>query len=108
MAWLMQLLRGRPRRFANNELGWKNQWGCFSCAFYQRNKPLYRTASHSYTVLPYSRKRWNSILTEIDVVKADQGNIVWNTQTVFREGTKNTHSHEIAPGDDSGKIASLG
>src|SRR6266568_893337 len=104
----MQLLTYRPCRFANNKLGGKNEWGCFACAFHQRNKPLYCSTPHGHTVLPYSRKRWNSILAEIDIIKADQGNIVWNTQTVFHKRTKNTHSHEIAPGNDSGKIASLG
>src|SRR2546426_440694 len=85
----------------NPPLSGKNQWGCFSCAFDQSNKPLHGPTPHSHTVLPYSRERWNGILTEIDVINADQGNIVWNTQTVFCESTKNTNSHEIAPGNDS-------
>src|SRR5438270_12337058 len=107
MASLMQLLGDRPCRFTDNKLRWKNQWRYFSCAFYHRNEPLYGPTPHSHAVLPHSRKWRNSILTEFNIIKANQGNIIWNTQPVFCERTKNTNSHEIAPSNNGGKVATL-
>src|SRR2546421_7407523 len=108
MAWSTYILGDRPRRFANNKLGWNNQWRSLSCAFYHSNEPVCPGAHHLHTILSHSRERRISILTEFDIIKANQGNIVRNTQTVFRERTKNTHSHQIAPGNDGGKVVPFG
>src|SRR5438270_7305857 len=108
MPWSMYILRDRPRRFANNKLGRNNQWRSLSCTFYHCNKPLYRRAHHRHAILSHSCERRNSILTEFNIIKADQGNVVWNAQAMFRERTKYTHRHQIAPGNDGGKVASLG
>src|SRR6266566_3869496 len=98
----------RPCRFANNKLGRKNQWRCFFCALYYGNEPLHGPTTHSDAVLAHSCERWSGILTEYNIIEADQGNIVWNAQTLLRERAKNTDRHEIASGNDSGKIATLG
>src|SRR5438445_10974331 len=107
MTWSMRLLRDRPRRFTDNKLRRKNQRRRFSSIFYYSNESLYRSTPHSHTVLPHGRKRRGCILREISVIKADQGNIVWNTQTLFRERTKNTNRHEIASGNNGGKVPAL-
>lgn len=104
----MHLPGSRPRRFANNKLSWKNQWRCFFCAFYHGNKPLYGRTPRRDGVLAHSRKRGHGILAEFNIIKADQGNIVWNMQPLLRERTKNTDRHEIAYSNDGSKVASLG
>src|ERR1700676_68176 len=107
MACSIHLPGRRSCRLADNKPSWKNQRRCFLCPFNHSNEPLHSSTPHSDAILSYSREWWSSIVAEFNIIEADQGNIVWNAQPLLCERAKDTDRHEIASGNDSGKVAAL-
>src|SRR5579885_391960 len=97
----------RPRRFANNKLSWQNEGRGFPCPFNHSNEVLQGSTSHGNAVLTHSRKWWNGVLAEFVIVKADQGDIVWNTEALLGERAQNADCHEIAASNNGSKIGAF-